>query len=62
MNLLDEVLGGVVGSSDLAAKLGKPEADLRAALDATEKAVHAWRQVLASAEPILESYGVKIQK
>lgn len=62
MSFLDEILSGVVGSSDLAAKLGKPEADLRVALELTEKAVAAWRQALASVEPILESYGVKITK
>ena len=62
MSFLDDILGGVVSGSDLASKLGKPEADLRVALELTEHAVAAWRQALASAEPVLASYGVKIQQ
>lgn len=68
MSILDDILGGVVSGSDLASKLGKPESDLRLALELTEKAtvaataaIAAWRQTLAAAEPIIASYGVKLQ-
>lgn len=61
MSLVDDLLKGLVSSSEIASELAKPEADLRTALDATAKAVAAWRQVLASIEPMLVKYGVKLE-
>ena len=50
MSFLDEILSGVVGSSDLSAKLAQPEAELRELLDLLNKLTPAWRAVLLSPE------------
>ncbi|MDR3418823.1 MAG: hypothetical protein P4L83_21830 [Nevskia sp.] len=50
MSFLDEILSGVVGASNLSAKLAQPEAELRELLDLLNKLTPAWRAVLLSPE------------